>query len=190
MDNPDTYLVNATDAAALPFHSVLQHLASGVSVVTAGQEDTITGTTVTSLTSLSVNPPRLLITLARQSSPFLTIVRDGYFGINILGSDQQAIADRFSNPRLSGRRRFDGIPWSPGPSGVPLLRQAQAAVECAVDDIIERYEHAIIVGRPLAIAVSPRQSSLVYWNGQYVDINRDADLDLLAAVGIPLAHVR
>jgi flavin reductase (DIM6/NTAB) family NADH-FMN oxidoreductase RutF len=190
MRNPDIHLVNATDAAALHFHLCLRRLAGGVCVVTVGREDAITGVTVASLTSLSVDPPRLLINLSRQSSPFPLIARDGRFGINILGSDQLAIADRFSNPQLSGRQRFEGIPWSPGPSGVPLLKHAQVAVECEVDEIIERYAHGIIVGRPLAIELSPRRSSLVYWNGQYVEIDRDADLDLLAEVSIPLAHVR
>jgi flavin reductase (DIM6/NTAB) family NADH-FMN oxidoreductase RutF len=186
----DIHLVNATDVAPLPFHSFLQRLAGGVVVVTAGREDAIAGATVASLTSLSLDPPRLLINLNRQSSPFPLMARDGRFGVNILGSDQQAIANRFSDPLLSGLQRFEGIPWSPGPSGVPLLRHAQVAVECEVDEIIERYAHGIIVGRPLAIELSPRRSSLVYWNGQYVEIDRDADLDLLAEVGIPLAHVR
>jgi flavin reductase (DIM6/NTAB) family NADH-FMN oxidoreductase RutF len=189
MRHPELHLVSATDATR-HFHLFLQRLAGGVGVVTAGREDAIAGATVASLTSLGVDPPRLLISLSRQSSPFPLIARDGRFGVNILGSDQQAIADRFSNPELLGRERFEGIPWSPGPSGVPLLRHAQVAVECEVDEIIERYAHGIIVGRPLAIELSPRRSSLVYWNGQYVEIDRDADLDLLAEVGIPLAHVR
>jgi len=189
MARSDIHLVSETHAA-LNFRSVLQRLAGGVGVVTAGRDDTIDGVTVASFTSLSVNPPRLLINLHRQSSLFPLIARDRCFGINILGSDQQAIADRFSSPELSGRQRFEGVVWSPGPTGVPLLKHAQVAVACEVDEIIERYTHAIIVGRPLAIELSPRRSSLVYWNGQYVEIDRDADLDLLAEVSIPLAHVR
>jgi flavin reductase (DIM6/NTAB) family NADH-FMN oxidoreductase RutF len=190
MRHPDIHLVSATDAVPPPFLSFLQRLAGGVGVVTAGREDAIAGATVASLASLGVDPPRLLISLSRQSSPFPLIARDGRFGVNILGSDQQAIAGQFSNPRLSGSERFEGISWSPSPSGLPLLNHAQVAVECEVDEIIERYAHGIIVGRPVAIALSPQRSSLVYWNGQYVEIDRDADLDLLATVGIPLAHVR
>ena len=189
MASSDIHLVNETHAA-LHFRSFLQRLAGGVGVVTAGRDDTIAGVTVASFSSLSVNPPRLLISLSRQSSPFPLIARERCFGINILGSDQQPIADRFSNTQLSDRQRFEGILWSPAPSGVPLLKHAQVAVECEVDEIIERYTHAIIVGRPLAIELSPRRSSLVCWNGQYVEIDRDADLDLLAEVSIPLAHVR
>jgi hypothetical protein len=59
-----------------------------------------------------------------------------------------------------------------------------------VEEIIERHSHGIIVGSLLSFELSPRLSGLVYWNGQYIEIDRDRDLDLLAEVSLPLAHVR
>ena len=109
---------------------------------------------------------------------------------NILGSDQQTLADRFSNGRLKGRQRFEGAAWTVGASGVPLLTRSLATVECQTEEIMERHSHAIIVGRLLSMELSHGMSGLVYWNGQYVEINHDTDLDLLAAVSIPLAHIR
>ena len=76
------------------------------------------------------------------------------------------------------------------PICVPLLEQSLATVECQVEEIIERHSHGIIVGRLLSMELSHRLSGLVYWNGQYVEIVHDTDLDLLAEVSIPLAHVR
>ena len=75
-------------------------------------------------------------------------------------------------------------------SGVPLLTKSLATVECQAEEIIERHSHAIIVGRLLGMEFSHRLSGLVYWNGQYFEISHDTDLDLLAEVSIPLAHVR
>jgi len=190
MANADIHLVDETDEIERQFRSLMRRLAGGVAVITAGRGDDITGMTVTSLTSLSATPPRLLVSINRQASSFPLIERHRLFGVNILGSDQQALADRFSNGRLKGSQRFEGTPWTAGASGVPLLTASLATVECRVEEIIERHSHAIIVGRLLEMELSHRLSGLVYWNGQYVEVNHDTDLDLLAEVSIPLAHVR
>jgi flavin reductase (DIM6/NTAB) family NADH-FMN oxidoreductase RutF len=190
MGKADIHLVDETDEIEHQFRSVMRRLASGVVVITAGGGDDITGMTVTSLTSLSASPPRLLVSINRQASSFPLIERQRVFGVNILGSDQQALADRFSNGRLKGRQRFEGAAWTAGTSGVPLLTESLATVECQVEEIMERHSHAIIVGRLLGMELSHRLSGLIYWNGQYVEINHDTDLDLLAEVSIPLAYVR
>jgi flavin reductase (DIM6/NTAB) family NADH-FMN oxidoreductase RutF len=190
MSKRELHLVSDRDAVARHFNSALRRLASGVSIITAGHDGDVDGVTIASLTSLSIDPPRFLVNLGRQSPVFPLIARHRWFGINVLGSDQLMLADRFGSPQPSGPQKFDGAAWSPGTAGVPLLHDVQAAIACEVDEIIERYASVIIVGRPDAFELSPRLSSLLYWNGQYVEVDRNADLDLLAEVGIPLAHVR
>ena len=190
MGRADLHLVTESDEVERQFRSVMRRLAGGVSIITAGRGDDITGMTVTSLTSLSASPPRLLVSINRQASAFVSIDRHRLFGVNILGSDQHDIADRFSNGRVKGKQRFEGIEWAPGPSGVPLLSHSLATVECQVEEIIERHSHGIVVGSLLSFELSPRLSGLVYWNGEYIEIDHDTDLDLLAEVSIPLAHVR
>lgn len=190
MSRPDIHLVEDAHEIERQFRSVMRRLASGVSIVTAGHGDDITGMTVTSLTSLSIAPPRLLVSVNRQASSYSLIKRDRMFGINILGSDQQELAGRFSNARLTGKQRFEGTAWFTGSCGVVLLTKAVAAIECQVEEIIERYSHAMIVGRMLSMDLTHRLSGLVYWNGQYLQIDHDTDLDRLAEVSIPLAHVR
>jgi flavin reductase (DIM6/NTAB) family NADH-FMN oxidoreductase RutF len=190
MSKADIHLVKEMDEIERQFRSVMRRVAGGVSIITAGRDDDITGMTVTSLTSLSTNPPRLLVSINRQAPSFALIERYRLFGISILNADQQQLADRFTNARLKGKQRFEGTTWSPGPSGVPLLGKSLAAVECQVEEIIERHSHGIIVGRLLSIELSHRLSGLVYWNGQYVEIDHDTDWGLLADVSIPLAHVR
>jgi flavin reductase (DIM6/NTAB) family NADH-FMN oxidoreductase RutF len=190
MSKPDIHLVDQTHEIERQFRAVMRRLAGGVCIVTAGRDDDITGMTVTALTSLSADPPRLLVSINRQASSFALIERNRLFGVNILGSDQQELAERFSNGRLKGKQRFEGAAWFAGSSGVPLLAKSVAAVECQVEEIIERHSHAIIVGRLLSMDLPHRLSGLVYWNGQYIEIDRDTDLDRLAEVSIPLAHVR
>ncbi|MET4483745.1 flavin reductase family protein [Bradyrhizobium sp. F1.13.3] len=183
-------LSRETDDIGRQFRSAMRRLAGGVSIITAGKNDEITGMTVTSLTSLSADPPRLLVNINRQASSFPLIERHGVFGVNILGADQRDVADRFSNGRLKGKQRFEAIAWSRGKSGVPLLGGALAAVECEVDEIIERYSHGMIVGRLIAVELSRRLSGLVYWNSEYLEISHDIDLEVIADVGIPLSRVR
>jgi flavin reductase (DIM6/NTAB) family NADH-FMN oxidoreductase RutF len=190
MARADFHLVNEADEVEQQFRSVMRRLASGVSIITAGHGDDITGMTVTSLTSLSAAPPRLLVSINRQASSFALIERHRLFGVSILRSDQHGVAGQFSNGRLKGSQRFKGIEWSPGSSGVPLLSHSLARIECQVEEIIERHSHGIVVGSLLSFELAPRLSGLVYWNGQHVEIDPDSDLDLLAEVGIPLAHVR
>ena len=190
MNKPDLHLVNAADEIERQFRSVMRRLAGGVSVITAGRGDDITGMTVTSLTSLSAAPPRLLVSINRQASSFSLIDRHRLFGINILGSDQQQLAARFSNGKLKGKQRFEGISWFSGTAGVPLLNNSLATIECQVEEIIERHSHGIVVGSLLGFDLSHRLSGLVYWNGQYVDIDDDSDLNELANRSVPLAHAR
>ena len=190
MSKSDIHLVDDASEIERQFRSVMRRLAGGVSIITAGKDDDISGMTVTSLSSLSADPARLLVSINKQASSFALIERYRLFGVNILGSDQQELATRFSNGRLKGSERFEGAEWFPGSSGVPLLRQSLATVECQVEEIIERHSHGIVVGRLLSFDLSHRLSGLVYWNGQYVEIDHDADLDRLAEVSIPLAHVR
>jgi flavin reductase (DIM6/NTAB) family NADH-FMN oxidoreductase RutF len=190
MGKAELHLVDETSEIEHQFRSLMRRLAGGVAIITAGHGDEISGMTVTSLTSLSATPPRLMVSINRQASSFSLIERYRAFGVSLVGSDQLALAERFSNGSLRGRQRFDGVAWSRGASGVPLLTRALATVECQAEEIIERHSHGIIVGRLLSMELSHQLSGLIYWNGQYVEVNHETDLDLLAEVSIPLAHVR
>lgn len=190
MVNSDIHLVSRDDEIQHQFRTAMRRLAGGVSIITAGRDGNISGMTVTSLTSLSASPPRVLVSVNRKASSFALIERHRAFGVNILGSDQQDIANRFSNGKLTGIQRFEGVSWLPGSSGVPLLGSSLANMECQVEEIIERHSHGIIVGSPSRFELSPRLSGLVYWNANYVEIKHDTDLNLLAEISNPLAQVR
>jgi len=167
------------------FRGAMRHLVGGVSVITAGRGEDITGMTVTSVSSLSVDPPTLIVSISRASSTWPVLKRYGFFGVNILTSDQLDIAERFSGrDGLKGRERFAGAEWVARVSGAPLLVGALAAIDCEVEEVIERYSHAIVIGRVCDLMHSKREAALGYWHGRYVAIDRDEDIARLAAVSI------
>jgi flavin reductase (DIM6/NTAB) family NADH-FMN oxidoreductase RutF len=171
------------------FRSAMRHLAGGVSVITAGRAKDITGMTVTSVSSLSVDPPTLIVSINRESSSWPLLKRLGFFGVNILNADQLDVAERFTGKGgLKGAERFAGADWITRVSGVPLLVGALAAVDCAVEDIVERHSHAIVIGRVLDAQVSERTAALAYWQGQYVAIDQNEDAIRLAEVSVPASR--
>jgi flavin reductase (DIM6/NTAB) family NADH-FMN oxidoreductase RutF len=178
------------DVSSADFRRAMRHLAGGVSVITVGRGKDITGMTVTSVTSLSVDPPTLIVSINRESSSWPMLKRYGFFGVNILTADQVDIADRFtSKSGLTGADRFAGSQWITRASGVPLLAGALAAVDCEVEEIVERHSHGIVIGRVLDMQVSTRTAALAYWQGQYVAIDQNEDAVKLAEVSLPVPNV-
>jgi flavin reductase (DIM6/NTAB) family NADH-FMN oxidoreductase RutF len=176
----------ARDVSSGDFRSAMRHLAGGVSVITVGLAKDITGMTVTSVSSLSVDPPTLIVSINRESSSWPLLKRYGAFGVNILAADQLDIAERFAGKDgLKGADRFTGAQWMTGASGVPLLAGALAAVDCELEDIVERHSHAIVIGRVLDMRLASRSAALAYWQGQYVAIDQNEDAIKLAEVSLP-----
>jgi flavin reductase (DIM6/NTAB) family NADH-FMN oxidoreductase RutF len=117
----------AREISSGDFRGAMRRLAGGVSVITVGQGSDISGMTVTSVSSLSVDPPTLIVSINRESSSWPLLKRHGFFGVNILTADQLDIAERFAGKDgLKGAARFDGAQWITGASGVPLLAGALA----------------------------------------------------------------
>jgi flavin reductase (DIM6/NTAB) family NADH-FMN oxidoreductase RutF len=175
-----------TDVPSTEFRDAMRHLTGGVSVITAGRGRDITGMTVTSVTSLSVDPPTLVVSINRDASSFPLIRRSGASGVNILTADQIAIAERFAGKGgVKGADRFAGAQWTAGVSGVPLLVGALAALDCEVEDIVERHSHGIVIGRVRKIRSSQRSAALAYWHGQYLAVDQDEDAARLVEVSVP-----
>jgi flavin reductase (DIM6/NTAB) family NADH-FMN oxidoreductase RutF len=179
-------LSHGRDVAPDDFRKAMRHLSGGVSIITVGQGGDITGMTVTSVTSLSVDPPSLIVSVNRSASSWPLLKQRGTFGISILNADQSSIADRFAGRNgVAGADRFKGATWITRVSGTPLLADALAAIDCEVEHIVERHSHAIVIGRPLDMLVSPRTAALAFWQGQYVALDCSEDAVRLAEVSLP-----
>src|SRR3954449_9304083 len=85
-----------TEVTSGDFRNAMRQLTGGVSVITAGRGKDISGMTVTSVSSLSVDPPTLIVSVNRSASSWPLLQRYGAFGVNILASDQIDIAERFA----------------------------------------------------------------------------------------------
>lgn len=175
-----------TTATPAEFAQAMRQLSSGVSIITAGSGAGRIGMTATAVTSLSMTPPSIIVCLNQDSSAGPLLAQSRTFVVNILAADQIEIGERFAGKGgLKGDARFAGGAWSSGVSGAPVLSGALATIECAREDTILRHTHAILIGRVIRTATLPSKSSLTYWQGNYVAIDRDEDLLRLADVSVP-----
>lgn len=156
------------------------HFVTGLTVVTALEGDRPFGITVNALSSVSLEPPLVMIALDRRR--FLTpILRtSGRYGVNILSEDQQALSDCFAGaPVEPGREAFCGAPWHPGKTGVPLLDGAIATLECSVVEIFTAGDHDLYIGRVEALANEIRQPMpLLYYRRRYLRIEHSATAEV------------
>ena len=158
--------VRHVDAGA--FRHAMRSVAAGVSIVAAGRGAERVGATVSSLVSLSLAPPTLIISLARTSATLPGLRAAGGFSVNVLAARHEFLADRFSGRGgLQGAERFEDARWTHGATGAPILIDALVSFDCELDDIIERHTHAIVLGSVVATAEGPDGPALIHWRGAY-----------------------
>jgi flavin reductase (DIM6/NTAB) family NADH-FMN oxidoreductase RutF len=139
-------------------------VATGVAVATVrAQDGTPHGLTVSSLTSVSIAPPLILICIDNDC-PFLSHFRlSTHFAVNVLSESQREISVVFAE---KPEGRFEGLDWFAGQSGAPLLRGCLATIECRAASIWEAGDHAIFLGE-VEQAESREGRPLVYFNRDY-----------------------
>jgi len=145
------------------FREVLGHFVTGVTVVTALEDDEPVGFTCQAFTSLSLDPPLVALAPGKSSTSWPRIAAAGTFCVNILGEDQEALARDFA---VSGGDKFTGVGWHPGSSGVPVLEGALAWVDCAFELAHDAGDHELVIGRVLEMGVRSGRP-LVYYRGGF-----------------------
>jgi len=156
------------------FRDAMRRLVGGVSVVTAGTGDARTGLTVTSAHSLSADPPTMLVCVNRGASSWPVIRREGHFCVNILDARHRHVADRFTGrDGLRGVDRYEGARWRQFATGALGLEDALAVIDCAVEEVIERHSHGIIIGAVQAIHIGAGREALAYGHGRYRTLTLD-----------------
>ena len=151
------------------FRAVLGRFASGVTIITAvDSEGRDQGMTVSAFSSLSLDPPLVLVCIDHAASLWPTLQYSDRFGVNILASTQEALSRRFSSKEGD---RFDGVGFTRGNSGVALLDDTLASVECAVTTRIAQGDHTILVGHVESGTARDLQP-LLYYRGGYASLTR------------------
>jgi len=157
------------DSAA--FRHAMGALPSGVAIIACGEGEARAGCTATSLTSLSLAPPTLIVCLARSSSTLARLLEVGAFSISLLAARHQTLAHRFSgHSGVHGLHRFDGAQWATLSTGAPVLGDAIAAFDCLVEEVIERHSHAIVVGAVVSLKEGVDEPLLTRRRGEYVTL--------------------
>jgi flavin reductase (DIM6/NTAB) family NADH-FMN oxidoreductase RutF len=152
------------------FRSVLGRFASGITVVTTIDHDgRDAGMTVSAFCSVSLSPPLVQICIDRSASVYDAIVNAERFGVNVLASDQEALSRRFSS--IDSTYRFDGLGYSRGESGVVLLDEALAHIECSLVSRHEAGDHTICIGQ-VEVASTREARPLLYYRGGYAQLER------------------
>jgi flavin reductase (DIM6/NTAB) family NADH-FMN oxidoreductase RutF len=126
------------------FRAAMGRLVTGVTVLAARDPDgTLIGMTASAVTSLSLDPPMLLVCVGHAAAAHPALTRGDRFSVNVLGTEQQELSRRFATRDL---QRFEGIACDVTPSGLPWLRGALACLECRRDAVHEGGDHSIVTG--------------------------------------------
>ncbi len=140
--------------------------ATGVSIVTTTHQGQPYGMTVSSLTSVSLDPPYILVALAHESHTRRAVVQAGHFGITVLAEDQQPLAERFAG-QVEGPLRFVGVETFTLTTGAPLLAGGLAFLDCRVAYTWEVGTHTLVVGAVLAARRGHQAGPLLYFDRDY-----------------------
>ena len=146
------------------FRDACTQFATGVAVATVLAPDgSPHGLTVSSFTSVSLDPPLVSICIDHDCSILPYFESAEFFAINVLSEDQRALSVTFS---VKPEGRFEDVSWYPGLSGIPLLHDVLVEFECRVHKIVEAGDHDILIGQTLRVATNPGQP-LLYFNRAY-----------------------
>jgi flavin reductase (DIM6/NTAB) family NADH-FMN oxidoreductase RutF len=162
----------------------LRQLPRAVSVVTFQRDAGWFGVTATSLSSLAIEPPTILLSFDRAASLSPVGATKAPFGISVLAASHAEIADRFGRGALveASPDDFEGS-WVAAASGIVLRSDAVAALECESEEIIDRHGRAIVIGRIRNVFKIGGSGALVYWRGAYNSIGWTDD-EVRRAVGL------
>lgn len=149
------------------FRRACGRFATGVAIATVlDRQGAPHGLTVSSFTSVSLDPPLVLICLGHEVTMIESFREARHFGINVLSASQREISERFAR---KGFDRFTGLSWIPGETGAPLLPGVLAAIECAVEQRVTSGDHDILIGRMVRAQVTEGEP-LVYFASAYREL--------------------
>ena len=159
----DRAVSTTLDAAEL--RRLMAHWTTGVAVITSRHEDGPRGATTNALTSLSLDPPLVLVCLDRGSNTLAAVRGSGRFCVNVLAAGQEELARRFATKR-SGEEKLAGVAHELH-EDVPVLAGTLAWLACETERELDGGDHAILIGRPLAAGADPQARPLLFYGRAY-----------------------
>ncbi|HKT99739.1 MAG TPA: flavin reductase family protein [Paraburkholderia sp.] len=160
------------------FRRALGAFVTGVTVVTTIQPDgSPRGFTANSFTSVSLDPPLILVCIAKTASSHAVFSATRRFAVSVLAEDQKDVSGVFASKAAD---KFAQVPWRTRKTGAPVMDGAAASFDCTTHEVVDAGDHIILIGRVVDFAQTSA-SPLGYCRGAYV--NFSLSQDALAAAG-------
>ena len=150
------------------FRKAMSSFAAGVTVVTVCHDGRLVGTTVSAFSSVSIDPPLVMVCLKRDSRTLAALSQAKAFCVNILASDQGDLAHRFAKSGADDRFALTAV--DVGVCGAPLLAGSTAVVECELHAAHDGGDHELLVGRVLRVVTDETKTPLVYVRGGFLNV--------------------
>lgn len=155
------------------FRQVAGSFATGVTVITTGSEGAYHGMTASAVASLSLEPTQILVCVERTAQTLPAIQSSGYFNVNILSEDQEDLSRLFASKDAPQFHELDGVDYSLGKDGVPLLKGTLGYFECRVVQQYDGGDHVIFIGEVEHAGLGEAERPLLYYRSRYHRIEAD-----------------
>ena len=150
------------------FRDTLGRFATGVTVVTTGDAPNFVGMTAQSFSSLSLDPPLVLVCVDKGASVLPLLKQSAAFTVNVLADSDMDLSNFFaSSSRPAPPHQFDDTPYTIGATGRPRLACATTVFDCHVHEVLDGGDHEIIVGLVEAIDRQSEASPIIFFGGAY-----------------------
>ncbi len=162
------------EVTAAELRHAMGHFATGVTVITSvGADGRPTGTTANAVSSLSLDPPLVLVCFDQASQTLEAVRAHGAFAVNVLAAPQQELSANFARRGLAAV--WDGVRHRPGLTGSPRLHGVLATLECTVEHQLPGGDHEIVVGRVRDVETGDAEAApLLFWRGRYASLGSAA----------------
>nr|WP_218036238.1 flavin reductase family protein [Sphingobium sp. 15-1] len=149
----------------------MRRLASTIALVTSGCGDDWTGMAATAVTSVTADPPTLLVAVNRSTSLSPVLAESRQFCVNLLSERHRDLVALFSGP-TKGLARFESGLWGASEEGLPVLRDAVASLVCSVTMTVEVATHTLFIGEVSRIVNHPTIDPLIWVDGKMASVSQ------------------
>lgn len=151
------------------FRRALGQFVTGVTVATtSGLDGEPVGMTANAFTSVSLDPPLVLLCVGRSASSFRAMQSAERYAVHILSAEQQPVSDAFARSAADGADKFAEVAWRRADDGLPLLDEYLARLECTIVDRVDAGDHVLYIGRVDAADVADLGTTpLAFFQGRY-----------------------
>jgi flavin reductase (DIM6/NTAB) family NADH-FMN oxidoreductase RutF len=149
------------------FRNTLAKFCTGVTIVTTKNQEGMHGLTVNAFTSVSLDPPLILVCIQKNGLSHSTLSGCETFVVNILSEEQKELSDRFANPAIDSEERFRDLSFRVSENGIPILAGNLGHLECRVLNQFEGGDHTIFIGQVENGDFSEGKQPLLFYESRY-----------------------